>query len=661
MPISIGSRIGSYEVLGLLGAGGMGEVYRARDMRLGRDIALKILSNAFANDGEQLARFDREARILASLNHPHIAAIHGVDERDGVRALILEFVDGETLAERIARDPVPVTEAVTIARQIADALDVAHERGIVHRDLKPANVKITPEGVVKVLDFGLARADADAAAADLTNSPTAAARTQDGTILGTAAYMSPEQARGLPVDKRADIWAFGCVLFEMLTGVQAFQGQTLTDVLVNVLSGAPDWTRLPDDAPPSLRRLLERCLQKDRGGRLRDIGDARADLDDLHASPDVDRAASSRTSLSGDVAFHRLTDFVGIKESPAVSPDGKMVAFVASVGGRRQIWVSLLAGGPVLQVTRDDSEHEQPRWAPDSNTLIYYTPAPGRDTLGTIWEVNALGGWPRRIASALGGGDISRDGSRIALFQCADQQPMLMTVTRDGLDAKQVALLPSGYTCGRPRWAPDNSAIAFQRANDRGFDVRLEVVPVSGGDAREIARNQLLKGFCWLPDGSGFVYSSSRGSTMLYPPVFNLRTIGRTGGNESQLTFGDQSYVDPDVHARGTLIATRTTSRSDIWKFPTDGSPAENVTRGSRITRQTGQVQVPTASPGGAEVAYISDNGGHANLWIVNTDGQGARQVTFERDPAAAVGVSRWSPSGKVIVFLVSRADRSSL
>ena len=662
MPLTIGSRVGSHEVLALLGSGGMGEVYRARDTRLERDVALKILPDAFTGDAERLARFEREARILAALNHRPIAAIHGLEESGGVRALILELVDGETLADRIASGPIPVREAVMIARQIAEALDAAHEKGIVHRDVKPGNVKITPDGVVKVLDFGLAKSGcADTSDVNLTNSPTAVAGTQNGMILGTASYMSPEQARGLAVDKRSDIWSFGCVLFEMVTGVRAFRGETVTDVLVSVLTGATDWTRLPEDTPAPLRRLLRRCLQLDPRGRLRDIGDARADLDELLATPGEVRADDSRRHTPRDIEFHRLTDFSGIKESPALSPDGKMVAFVAYVGGHRQIWVTLLAGGAMVQVTRDDSEHEHPRWAPDSNTLIYYTPAPVRDKAGTLWEVNALGGWPRRITNAISGGDISHDGRRIALFRVIDGQLALMTVSRDGSDAQLVAPVPAGYTYALPRWAPDDAAVAFQRASNRGFAEFLEVATLADGTVREITRSEWLKGFCWLPDGSGFVYSSSRGSTMLYPPVFNLRTVGRAGGNERQLTFGDQSYVDPDVRHPGVLLATRTRSSSDIWKFPTGGAPAENVANGVRITRQTGHVQVPTLSPSGAEVAYMSDSGGHANLWISTADGRDARQVTFERDPATSLGVAKWSPVGDRILFLVTREGTSAL
>ena len=241
-----GRRLGAYQVQARIGVGGMGEVYRARDTKFGRDVAIKILPRHFTSDPDRLARFEREARVLASLNHPHIGAIYGFEDADGVRALVLELVEGETLADRIARGPIPLNDALTIARQIADALDAAHEKGIVHRDLKPANIKITPDGIVKVLDFGLAKAaSGDAATADLTQSPTVTVGgTREGVILGTAAYMSPEQARGQTVDKRTDIWAFGCVLYEMLTGRAAFARDTLTDTLAAVVEGRPNWSLL---------------------------------------------------------------------------------------------------------------------------------------------------------------------------------------------------------------------------------------------------------------------------------------------------------------------------------------------------------------------------------------------------------------------------------
>jgi len=277
----IGQLLGVYQVKAFIGRGGMGEVYRARDTKLTRDVAIKVLPSDVASDPDRLSRFQREARVLASLNHPHIGAIYGLEDVDGVRALVLELVEGDTVADRISRGPIPLTETLAIARQIADALDAAHKKGIIHRDLKPSNIKVTPDGVVKVLDFGLAKATAgDGAASDLAQSPTiTVGGTRQGVVLGTAAYMSPEQARGKHVDKRADIWSFGCVLFEMLTGKRPFGGETIHDTLAAVIERQPDWATLPAGTPLAVRRLLQQCLQKDPDRRLRDIGDATVQLE----------------------------------------------------------------------------------------------------------------------------------------------------------------------------------------------------------------------------------------------------------------------------------------------------------------------------------------------------------------------------------------------
>src|SRR5712664_2633475 len=282
MAILPGRRLGPYEILTAIGAGGMGEVYQAHDTKLGRDVAIKVLPEAFAHDPERLSRFQREAKMLASLNHPNIATINGLEQSGDTSYLVMELVSGETLAERVKAGPVPIEEALAIAKQIAEALEAAHEKSIIHRDLKPANVKLTPEGKVKVLDFGLAKAFAgDATNEDIGNSPTLSrAATMQGVILGTAAYMSPEQARGRAVDKRTDIWAFGCVLYELLTGKQAFQGETATEILAAVLRGEPDWQALPETTPLSIRVLLSRCLRKDRRQRMSDAGDVRIEIEE---------------------------------------------------------------------------------------------------------------------------------------------------------------------------------------------------------------------------------------------------------------------------------------------------------------------------------------------------------------------------------------------
>jgi serine/threonine protein kinase len=296
MTIAAGTKLGSYEITAAIGAGGMGEVYKAHDTKLGRDVAIKVLPEAFAHDPERLSRFQREAKMLAALNHPNIATIHGLEHSDGTHFLIMELVAGETLRERITREgPVAVDEALKIAIQITEALEAAHEKGIIHRDLKPANVKVTPEGKVKVLDFGLAKAFAcDMADSNPSQSPTlSAVATMQGVLLGTAAYTSPEQARGKAVDKRTDIWAFGCVMFELLTGKQAFAGDDITDILAAVVRAEPDWQGLPAATPVKIRDLLRRCLQKDKALRMRDAGDARIEIHEALTAPPTAVAATA--------------------------------------------------------------------------------------------------------------------------------------------------------------------------------------------------------------------------------------------------------------------------------------------------------------------------------------------------------------------------------
>ncbi len=468
----LGKRVAHYEITGHLGSGGMGDVYRARDTRLRREVAIKVLSPSVVVDADRCARFDREARLIAALNHPHIAAIYGIEDAEGgSRALVLELVEGDTIAERIERGPIPWRQTLAIARQIADALDAAHEKGIVHRDLKPANIKITPEGVVKVLDFGIAKAVDESAAGG-----SATVTEMHAQILGTAAYMSPEQARGGRVDKRTDIWAFGCIVFEMLSGRCAFGGATATDTLAQVIGHEPDWSVLPKDVPAGLIALLRRCLSKDARHRLRDIGDLQLEeaiaAQAMASSPWRQRLVwltggvlaatfvgagawlSQRETVAAapvGVSLRRLTDFVGLEQAPALSPDGRAVAFVARADGYRHVFVRLLAGGSPLQITRDAIDHEEPRWAPDSSSLIYFTRARAPGDAGTIWEVSALGGEPRRITSAVSNGDISRDGRYLVAVRFPNQRLELVTMTREGATVRAQPLEPS-ITYGSPRW-----------------------------------------------------------------------------------------------------------------------------------------------------------------------------------------------------------------
>jgi Tol biopolymer transport system component len=689
-----GRRIGVYHLHERIGAGGMGEVYRARDTRLGRDVAIKILPLAFMEDRDRLARFEREARVLAAFTHPNIATIHGVEDGGDVRALVMELVDGETLAERTRRGPMPVAECVPLARQIVEALDAAHDKGIVHRDLKPANVKITTAGAVKVLDFGLAMAALQHGA--LASSAPTVTATSQGTIAGTAPYMSPEQARGQPVDKRTDIWAFGCVLYELLTGRTAFARETVTDTLAAVVNGEPDWTALAESVPRPLTRLIRRCLAKDPRQRLRDIGDARFDLQEAISEPLGDhtapapgaagrvrllavaaaslvvgagvagvavwsfavgaRPSGSAEAPSASVRVHRLTDARGLEEFPALSPDGRSVAFVAPAGGNLQIFVRLTAGGNALQLTRDAADHLYPRWSPDSASILYYSPALDGNSPGAIWEIPALGGPARRIASSLGGGDISRDGSRIVFPRLAGGRMELAVTGRDGSNARTLAPLEWGFYYLTPRWSPDDRLIAYQRGVSNVHEIF--VVPAEGGQPRQITRHgTIIDGLTWAATGSRIVFSSSLGATIFYLPVTNLWSIDADGGGLRQLTFGETAYAYPDVNVAGTLVAGHVRREFDIWRFPVDGSPTDNVRRGTRITSQTSRVHTPSVAPDDSEVVYVSDSGGHANLWVTSLKTGESRQLTFEREPERRMGLPLWSPDRRQIAYFMARGS----
>jgi serine/threonine-protein kinase len=439
MPLAAGSRLGSFEVLSSLGAGGMGEVYRARDTELGRDVALKILAPPFSADPDGLARFEREARLLAALNHRNIAAIHGVVRHDSTRALVLELVPGDTLADRIARGPLPIDQALAIADQIAEALDAAHERSIVHRDLKPANIKITGDGTVKVLDFGIAKA----LAADSDASTIESHHTHAGVVIGTRAYMSPEQTRGLPVDKRTDVWAFGCVLYEMLTGRRAFGGATATEITTAVLELEPEWAALPAATPEPIRRLLKRTLAKDPRRRLRDIADARIDLEE------------------------GLRQFHGERPSSPATPQGFRPANTR--------WRVHAAWGVavVVLLAIGFSSRIGPWSSPGVAEVTHLTvPLPGPFT--QAWPMLAVSADGRMIAVASTAGITIRD--------LRSEQPRLLTGTGESTT---------------PFFSPDGAWVGFHA------DGRLRKVAVEGGLPITIADlGGSQRGFSWLPDGA---------------------------------------------------------------------------------------------------------------------------------------------------------------
>jgi serine/threonine protein kinase len=456
MGLTSGTKLEPYEITGAIGAGGMGEVYRARDTRLGRDVALKVLPQAFARDAERVARFRREAQVLASLNHPNIAAIYGFEDSGGVHALVMELVEGPTLAERIAKGPIAVEEALPIAKQLCEALEYAHERGIVHRDLKPANIKLASNDAVKILDFGLAKAlQGDAASGDISSSPTITRMaTQAGIILGTAAYMSPEQAKGKSVDRRADIWAFGCVLFEMLTGKMAFSGETVTDTLAAVIRAEPDWFLLPADTPQAIRQLLRRCLKKDAKQRLQSVGDARIAVEEVlsGASPEAASVSAegresrlrnqwsralpwAATALLTIVAALLAIGYLWRAPQPApvivsqilpppnqsfalggnsagppvLSPDGRKLAFAAmGSDGKQQLWVRSLDSSAAQPLAETDGAM-YPFWSPDGGSLGFFAD-------GKLKRIDASGGPPLTLCDAPNGRGGAWNASGTILF-----------------------------------------------------------------------------------------------------------------------------------------------------------------------------------------------------------------------------------------------------
>jgi serine/threonine protein kinase/Tol biopolymer transport system component len=689
-----GLRLGPYELSALLGAGGMGEVYRAHDPRFRRDVAIKVLPRAVSIDADLLRRFDQEVRAAGALNHPNVLAVYDVGTYDGSPYLVSELLDGETLRARLAKGPLARRRATDYALQIARGLSAAHEKGIVHRDLKPENLFVTTGGHVKILDFGLAKLSQPA---DRLGSEPAELfpATEPGTLMGTIGYMSPEQLRGQTADHRSDIFSLGAVLYEMVAGRKAFARDSAVETMAAMLTEeAPQLSAVSPDVPPPLALVVHHCLEKDPASRFQSARDLAFSLEALStltgstapalrvAHPLGRRLAlpmlvalvllaiSAGSFLAGrrwppaqpapSVAVHRLTDLAGLEETPALSPDGRSIAFTAEVGGTGQIWIRLVAGGIPLQVTRDAGDHLHPRWSPDSSSLIYYSPSADGETHGTIAEVSALGGPPRRITDSLTEGDLSHDGTQIAFFRFRNDRPELVVCARDGSNTSAVVTLEPGYRYLAPRWSPDDRTIAYQRSRSSP-ESELFVVPTDGRQPRRILReSNYLRGFAWVPDGSGFVFASPRGSTVFYLPTYNLWTVRVEGDGLRQLTFGEASYIDPDIAGAGMLVAGRLQIRFDIWRFPTDGSGADNVRGGVPVTRQTGQVQTPSLSPDGRELVYLSDSGGHGNLWIVNLKSGEARQITHEQDPDIVVGVPVWSPDGRHIAFFSNRARQGS-
>ena len=676
MSLAPGTRLGAYEITAPLGAGGMGEVYRARDTKLHRDVAIKVLPDLFASDADRVARFSREAQTLAALNHPHIAQIYGVEESDHTRALVMEFVDGEVLAQRLARGPVPIDEALAIARQIADALEAAHDQGIIHRDLKPANVKLTAGGTVKVLDFGLAKAiDATGrvsdATADPANSPTltSPAGTLHGMVLGTAAYMSPEQARGKPVDERADVWSFGCVLFEMLTGRRAFGGDEVTEIISSVLRDTPDLSLLPAAVPPHVRATLKSCLEKDARRRWHSMGDVQLLLDgqfDIGGGTGVTRrsASAARMRLMAAAILLATTTAAAVGalmfRRPAVvrpltrlglslpggatardltiTPDGSKVVYVGDQG--RRIYVRSLdalepveiANGAILAQL---SISPNGRWVSfiDESTRLRKVPISG----GPSSAVANLDGAARGVTwltdDTLIVGTAARTGLLRVSASGAEPPTPITSLDDTGLDHVWPERLPGGKAL---LFGMEGATSGVDNRHVAALDMtsgRIKIVVRGGGRPRFVA--------------GGFLAYGARGKTVAVP--FRLDDLEvPEGATPLDLGFPSGPFA---VSAEGTLVLGNGNAAGDdrlhtmVW--------VDRSGRETPIAAPARAYQYPQISPDGKRVA-VSALREMADLWIWTQASATQTRLTLEPSTETA---PLWTPDGKRLVFASNRAD----
>jgi Tol biopolymer transport system component len=681
MALIAGSRVGPYEVVALLGAGGMGEVYRAHDAKLGRDVALKILPALFTNDPDRLARFRREAQVLASLNHSNIGHIYGFEDSGAQQALVLELVDGPTLADRIAQGPIPLDEALPIARQIADALEAAHEHGVVHRDLKPANVKVRDEGTVKVLDFGLAKAldPISASGTEAMNSPTLTGHaTQLGVIIGTAAYMAPEQARGKAADRRADVWAFGVVLYEMLTGRPAFGGETITDVMASIVQREPDWTRLPSATPARIHRLLRRCLEKDPRRRIRDIADARLDLvDAIEGRPEIggSPATAEARRRSRGLAWWaaaatvaalllaalrwlvppappaRVVTRLDVASAPtsepgsfALSPDGRQLVFAGnSSTGVQQLWLRSMDQTTARQLPGTD-DAIQPFWAPEGRSIGFF--AGGRLKrldLGTgLTQILA-------VAPAARGGTWSR-GDVIVYAPSTATGLMRVSAAPGGQASPITQKLPGQYSQRWPQFLPDGRRFLFSTFLGQPESRGLYLASLDDGTPRRLLTADEAGSFAPLYAPPGFLL-------MVRQSVLLARRFDpdHPEANAEALPIAENLGADP-----ATFRASVSASMSGVLAHRTGGIERRQLVWMDRSGRILGRVgapddnalSYPSLSPDGRHVAVSRVVDGNGDLWII--DVARGTQRRFSTDPSQDLA-PLWSPDGSQIAFRSAR------
>ncbi len=678
MPLGTGSRLGPYEIVAPIGAGGMGEVYRGRDIKLGRDVALKVLPESHATDADYMARFQREAQVLASLNHPNIAVIYGLEGR----AIVMELVEGTTLANLISHGPIPLEEAVKVACQIAQAFEYAHEKSIIHRDLKPANVKITPEGVVKVLDFGLAKmADPAAPQSNAENSPTLTLRaTQMGTILGTAAYMAPEQARGAAVDRRADIWAFGVVLYEMLSGKRMFRGDTVSDILASVLKLEPDWSALPPRTPMALVQLLYRCLDKDRKQRLRDIGEARIVLEhplDVVQSPTPATAVAPRrrwlawaalasgivvgaagfwawqrshkgAASIADLKFTRITNDAGLTFEPTISPDGRLVVYASdrAGSGNLDLWLQQVGGsGLPVRLTHAEADEHEPAFSPDGSQIAFRSEKGG----GAIYTMAVLGGEPRLLVRGGRGPRWSPDGKQIAYWTggrlTGVSQSKVLVIPSAGGQPVDVSV--SKAFNRYPVWSPDGRHLLLASFGV-GISSGLWVVePRESGSKRMLEAlppGQFTTGNWW----KGMLLGSAEGLKAVPVSTSSWKITGPV----ISLTPGLAGESTPEASASGAIVFAGLTQSVNVWTLPVNAAAGKVMGSARQLTRNAGRQVMPSLSPDGNQVVYSTVGGG-----ILATDLAAGKEKLVV--PASGAYAS-FSPDGRRITFSGRSRDGKS-
>jgi hypothetical protein len=669
LTLTSGTRLGSYEILSSLGAGGMGEVYRARDTKLRRDVALKILPELFASDPDRLARFTREAQTLASLNHPNIAHIHGFEESGGVRALVMELVEGEDLASRLVRGRIQLAEALPMARQIAEALETAHEQGVIHRDLKPANIQVRQDGTVKVLDFGLAKLLGDGSSGvgygspPVSQSPTItspAMLTTAGVILGTAAYMSPEQATGKAADTRSDIWAFGVVLYEMLTGTPTFPGGTTVEVLGAVLKCEPDWMALPAETPLLIRSLLRRCLQKDRSRRLRAIADARFQIEEALSEPPagatrqaatavgtrrerlmwvaaIALTATSATALGAwafrltppdapEVRLQIVTPPTDDLTAFAISPDGEQVVFAATIEGRSQLWLRPLAADTARPLAGTEGA-VGPFWSPDGRSIGFFASQ-------QLKRVETGGGNARAVTDAPGslsafGGTWGAESA--ILFVTGPTSPLLRVSASGGLPVEAIPLEGPAQGSHRfPSFLPDGRHFLFYVTGTPNVQ-GVYLGSLDSKASRRLVESDSAAVFA-PPDVVLF-----RREDSLLAQRLNLRTYH---------AIADPFPVAATVASVGNTFASIAVSTSAAGPFAFRAAPTEprQLIWVDRKGKQIGIVgdhdssltnlARPQLSPDGRTVALTRRVSGNVDVWLTETARGVARRFTSDATTA---------------------------